>query len=144
MYGTYRQESVGETIVIDPEELARIEEYCNNATAGPWRQADGWKGDFGIIWAGPGRRTVARVQAGLKSGQSRGEKRGLLKKNMTFIANSRIDLPLLISSLREAQERIGKLEETLKSLSYEPDDTIDPLELINRVRGIARAALESK
>ena len=78
--------------MISPEEINRIEAYCQAEEEGPWLA----------------------------------------------------DLPLLTSSLREAQERIGKLEETLKSLSYEPDDTIDPLELINRVRGIARAALESK
>ena len=81
--------------MISPEELSRIEEYCQAEEEGPWLA----------------------------------------------------DLPLLISSLREAQERIGKLEEALGFYADEHNwlrmDNSNSRASLNRGL-IARAALESK
>jgi len=128
--------------MITPEALTRIEEYCNKATPGPWAV-------YGNKERQLGQQSGALVAAVAPGQQIHSYHGGGVSPlfDQEFIANARQDIPLLISSLREAQERIGKLEEALGFYADEHNwlrmDNSNSRASLNRGL-IARAALESK
>ena|SRR3972149_969474 len=97
--------------MITPEALTRIEEYCNKATPGPWAV-------YGNKERQLGQQSGALVAAVAPGQQIHSYHGGGVSPlfDQEFIANARQDIPLLISSLREAQERVGKLEEALRKI----------------------------
>ena len=144
--------------MLTPEEKARIEEYCEKATAGPWHE-DGKDitCDESFHSHGHLRNSLGYSNASYtnKVCEIYGNTIPPVDDldpivpafNRHFIVNARTDLPFVISSLREAQERIGKLEEALEFISGIYDDqksTIENSQAMYEASCIARAALEGK
>ncbi len=91
-----------------PEQLQEIEDRAAKAMRGPWSTFKFDDEEIWITFPGDGFSSLAAVRNGSDDEYYGGIE--VKDSNADFIAASRTDIPLLCSALREAWEKIEKLE----------------------------------
>ena len=95
--------------MMTPEELKEIEERCNNATPGPWRDCHDGACSCNQIWSTEVDVPVAEVirgewgDTGIPYGSIPD---AAATKNARFIAHSRRDVSALIEYIKELEKKI--------------------------------------